>query len=324
VAQAPRRLIARVDPRIGAVLSDLRPLAYTGGADPEEDQPGYVRAASAIRRLGDRLVIVQDDTSVLAILRGGRVDPLLLPRGAGGRRVFGDDLGNKHDKMDLEACAALPDGRLVAFGSGSLPPREVLVVIEPDLSTRVVDGAPLYRILREELAFSGPELNVEGALVVGDRLRLFQRGNGAPRGGLQPVDATGDLPLAAFLGWLDGGGQAPELTDVVQVDLGAVAGVRLTFTDAALTAAGQVAFLACAEDSPDSIRDGEVVGCRVGVMEGAEVRAADVVDEAGRPVRLKLEGIERRPDGDYDVVADMDITGEPAVIGRLRVTGPGF
>src|SRR5690606_41523005 len=40
VAQAPRRLIARVDPRIGAVLSDLRPLAYTGGADPEEDQPG--------------------------------------------------------------------------------------------------------------------------------------------------------------------------------------------------------------------------------------------------------------------------------------------
>jgi hypothetical protein len=49
----------------------------------------------------------------------GVVRPVLLPPHASGRRVFDDTLGNKLEKLDLEACVMLPDARFVAFGSGS-------------------------------------------------------------------------------------------------------------------------------------------------------------------------------------------------------------
>src|SRR5690606_8903131 len=141
--------------------------------------------------------------------------------------------------------------------------------------------------------FAGSELNIEGAVVVGDALRLFQRGNGAPRDGLMPVDATGDLELAGFLRWLDGG-PVPALERVRQYDLGQVGGVRFGFTDATVLPDGRVAFIAGAEDSPDTYHDGIVVGCRFGVIDGDEVRIGEIVDADGRPSRLKLEGIDWR------------------------------
>lgn len=81
-----------------------------------------MRAASAVCRSGGRLVIIQDDTNVLTYRHDdGHTEAVLLPAGEGGRRTFDGWQGNKHAKMDLEACAALPDGRLVALGSGSTP-----------------------------------------------------------------------------------------------------------------------------------------------------------------------------------------------------------
>ena len=43
--------------------------------------------------------------------------------------MFDDVRGNKKLKLDLEACIVLPDGRLVAFGSGSSPQREKIVTV---------------------------------------------------------------------------------------------------------------------------------------------------------------------------------------------------
>lgn len=96
-----------------------------------------------------------------------------------------------------------------------------------------------------------------------------------------------------------------------------------TFTDAALTAGGAVAFLACAEASPDTYRDGEVLGCRVGIIRGRDVRTANIRHPDGSPVVLKLEGIEARPGdaGCFDVVADPDRPDEPALRARLVVRG---
>ncbi len=82
-------------------------------------------------------------------------------------------------KMDLEACALLPDGRLIALGSGSTAARERIVVVTPDDGVRVVEGAATYAQLRARGDSSGSELNLEGAVVVDGVLRLFQRGNGA-------------------------------------------------------------------------------------------------------------------------------------------------
>ena len=315
------------DPSLTAVLHDLAPLVYSAGGSPEHDVPPHVRAASSVRRRGDRLVIVQDDVNVLvlhhrALDQATTTGAVLLPAGEGGQRSFDQDRGNKHAKLDLEACAALPDGRLVAFGSGSTPARERLVVFGEAESVRVVEAPDFYARLRSEAHFAGSELNVEGALVVGDGLRLFQRGNGAPARGLSPLNATLDLPLAEFLRWLESGSGLPVLEHILQYDLGHAEGVPFTFTDAALMSNESVAFVACAEASPDTYRDGEVLGCRFGIIDPSGVRVCPVVDPDGRPTRLKLEGIESRPESEtcFDVVADMDRPDEPALWGRLEIS----
>ncbi|HLT39150.1 MAG TPA: hypothetical protein VK034_22855, partial [Enhygromyxa sp.] len=271
------------------------------------------------------IVITQDDVNALALLdeRSGRLEPLLLPRGADGRRSFGEATGNKALKLDLEACVTVPDGRLIAFGSGSKPARERIVVVEADRRVTVVEAQALYSMLASASEFAGSELNLEGAIVVDDALRLFQRGNGAPRGELLPVDAIGDLSLEKFLAWLDGG-PLPRLERVRRFELGRIDGVRLGFCDAALLPDGRVAFVAGAEDSPDTYRDGIVVGCRFGIIDGDDVRTADVIDAEGTPSRLKLEGLELRSftadAWEFDVVVDMDDPDTPTRIGILRVT----
>lgn len=303
----------------------MQPLRFAA-AMPELDLPGHVRAGSAVRRWGGRIVITQDDVNALALLdeRSGTLESLLLPPGADGRRSFGEATGNKALKLDLEACVALADGRLLAFGSGSTAARERIVVVSADRAVQVIDAHPLYAMLRDEIEFAGSELNIEGAVVVGDKLWLFQRGNGAARGELLPIDATGELELASLLAWLDDAPLLPKLEHVRRFELGRVHGVRLGFCDAAALPDGRVAFVAGAEDSPDTYRDGVVVGCRFGILDGDDVRTADILDSDGTPSRLKLEGLELRSHGDnvweFDVVADMDDPDNPTRMGTLRVT----
>lgn len=314
-------IVARHDPNLRAVLAEQVQLRYSA-ATP--GLPPHVRAASAVRSWKGGLIVIQDDVNALAFARPtGLATALLLPPGPGGLWHFEERSGTKALKMDLEAAALLPDGRLAAFGSGSTAARERLAILGPDGSVRVVDAAPLYALLRAEPAFAGSELNVEGALVRGDALWLFQRGNGAPeglRGAAHPVNATCQLPLGAFLGWLDHGGPAPAPRDICQYELGSSSGARFGFTDAALTRDGRIAFLACAEDSPDAVRDGPVRGCRLGFLEGGRARTLDVVDGEGRPSTLKLEGLETSGKASELVaVADMDDPDRPAVCVRLRL-----
>lgn len=307
-----------------ARLGPPRSLRFAG-ADEARDLPGHVRAGSALRRWGERLVVVQDDVNALALLdeRAGTVAPLVLPAGAGGRRQFSERRGNKAAKMDLEACAVLPDGRLLAIGSGSTPARGHMVVVDTEHHVRVVDAAPLFEQLRARRDFAGSELNLEGAVVVGDRLRLFQRGNGAVVDGHAAANAVGDLELGAFLRWLDHGDSSPRLLSVQRFDLGEVGGVPFGFTDATALPDGRVVFLAGAEASPDSYRDGDVLGARVGLVDGDRVVLAEILDVTGRPTSLKLEGVDFvgvTPAGGIElvVVADMDDPELPAVMASLH------
>ena len=317
-----RRLVAEYTPSLRAVLQAGRLLRYTSGGGVRDGVPAHVRAASAIRRTGSRLIVVQDDVNALAVLDAtGGVVPLLLPTGPGGQRVFEDRSASKHLKMDLEAGVVLPDGRLVAFGSGSSPKREQLVVVGPRSSVQVVPAAGVYAGLRRCTDAMGADLNIEGAVVQGDRLRLLQRGNGA-RGCGCAGSAIFDFSLAVFVAWLQGSHAMPVVTAMIEVDLGETNGVPFGFTDAAITDDGRLAFIACAEDSRDVRSDGPVLGCRFGWLDEASLRFADVVDPHGRPTTVKLEGIESRVGTDrvFDVVADMDRTDEPAWAFELHVS----
>jgi hypothetical protein len=308
-----------------AVLRDVVPMTYADGGDPIADYPAYVRASSAVRRWKAGLVVVQDDVNVLALRdRTGAFRPLLLPQGEGGRRQFDDSLGNKAAKLDLEAGVVLPDGRFVALGSGSTARREHIAVAWPDGEIDLREAGEFYDLLRNTPQFAGAELNLEGAVVVGERLRLLQRGNGAPTETTPAVNATADIDLADWVRWLDGEGPLPPLLAVVQYDLGTVDGVPLCFTDAAALSPEMVVFLAGAEASADAANDGAVADWRVGVIDGEGVWIWKIRNERGEPVRLKLEGIEPLDEegGDllrFTVVSDVDRPDQPALIGTLEL-----
>lgn len=294
----PRAILP--DPRLTARILRTAPLLYTEGADPELDRPAHVRAGSGIAWVGDRLAVVQDDAAFLALVDPvtAEVRAIALEAAEGGVRQFGDERGNKHLKADLEACVTVPhEGAevLLAFGSGSTPKREQVLVgrrlhtAEPAVD--MVDASSLYALLRAERSFSGSEMNIEGAALVGSVVRLFNRGNGAARDGHLPVDASCDLPLSVLLAYLvDPSGPPPVPDNVVQHDLDAIDALRLGFTDATAHG-GTVYFSAAAEDSPDATRDGRVAGSVLGVLDEEGGRWTLLVDSEGAPFDGKVEGI---------------------------------
>lgn len=313
---------ALLDPALRAVVRDRRPLLYAGGADARLDRPAHVRAGSALAWLGGQLVVVQDDASFFALLDGDATRDVPLPSHDGARQ-FDDARGNKARKLDLEAALALGDGTILAFGSGSTPARERIATLGPDGEATLVDASALYAALRAERAFAGSELNVEGAARLGERVVFFQRGNGAPVGGLAPRNATAWLALADLLAYL-AGGAVPALADVEAYDLGEIDGVRLTFTDGA--ARGEaLLYLAAAEASPDAVRDGPVSGVALGVLDprGEGPRYA-LLEEGGARFTGKAEGLAFDPGAKARayVVIDRDDPSAPAELCTVELSGP--
>jgi hypothetical protein len=257
-----------------------------------------VSAASGLVALADRICLVADDEVFLSVY------------GLDGRpwqriQLFADVLpedhaGRKRRKPDLEAIALLPDGRVIALGSGSTDARRRAALLEPvrDAAARVIDLAPLY----VRLADSVPDLNIEGATVSGDALWLLQRGNGASR-----FNATIELDLAAVLRSLEATASvgAEARRTVTQVEVGYLDGVALTFTDAIARPGGGLIFSAAAEDTADTYHDGVCVGSIIGTLVDGRVTNRVQVNPT-----LKLEGIALAGDGasgpELFLVADPD------------------
>ncbi len=346
-ARVTARVTARVEPALGAQVIARRPLLYRDGAHAALDRPGHVRAGSALARLdAHTFAVVQDDASFVAIVKGVGAESELVVHdvplpASDGVRQFDDGRGNKNAKLDLEACLALDGGALlVAFGSGSSPRRERVVLIDDPAGATpravVVEASALYTAMRSEPAFCGSELNVEGAALAGDDVIFLQRGNGAPCDERVAVDASVRVDRTRLVEYLrslargDGNTKVdtklaacPPLRDVVGWDLGVASGTRLTFTDAVATRGRWTAFLACAEDSPDATRDGPVAGVVIGRLDDRE-RVAEtgvIVDERGAPLLDKAEGIalDEHDSGRAWLVIDRDDATRPAELLELRL-----
>jgi hypothetical protein len=316
----------------GARVLSRRPLRYDDGADATRDRPAHVRAGSGcafidIPGVGRRLAVVQDDAHFIALVdvdrdvgRGG-VGAIELPAGPGGLRQFDSTRGNKKDKLDLEALVSLTvDGRpaLLGIGSGSggTARREHLVLCTFDddgaATVEVFAGSAFYRELARK-SFTGDERNLEGAVVVGDRLRLFNRGNGAG----EARDAVGEVSLTQLLRHLRDPllHAAPPLQQVQALHLGDVDGTRLTVTDAAVHPDGRTLFLAAAEASPNTWDDGEVKGTALGVLgKDGTTTLWPLLDEQGLALTDKVEGIAVDPTNPKRafVVVDKDDPHAPA------------
>jgi hypothetical protein len=355
-------LRATIDPSLSIRVLSTRELRYSqpervgpemesAGFTPAlgDDRPEHVRAASGLAITCGRLAVLQDDCAFIAMVAGEEVASLVLPSGPGGRRRFEVGLGNKHEKLDLECCVAVGDD-LFAFGSGSLPVRERVVHV--GYSTKLIDAAPLYTRLREEV---GSAVNIEGVAIVaanvvrtperlptratppssaysgalslwpdvadevdsGNEIWFFHRGNTGPRDPGPTIVRFAKTPL---LRWLLGNGPVPDARSVGRVELGDIDGVPYGFTDA-IGVGDHAYYLAAAEDSPNAIDDGRVLGSQLGVIRGAEFRVAPLVVDG---VAVKAEGLAFMPGHPQRawVAIDPDAIDQPARLLEVELVGP--
>jgi hypothetical protein len=287
---------AALDPALSARVIEARPLGPGSG-------PPAVRAGSALLRAGDRLLVVQDDAFEVVWID---LPDLALERlallGAGSALP-------KAEKPDFEAAFAAPDGTLVVVGSASASKRRFVAKIRGQ-EVELIDAGGLFDAVAEAL---GGTPNIEGAALVGETVTLLHRGSG----GGPFANASVDVPLEAFFGG------EPRCHSVRRFDLGAIGSVPLTFTDAAPLGENRLLYLAVAEDTPDAIADGPVVGGAIGVIEPGGARYTRLLLENGEPFTAKAEGIALDSGGRSGfLVTDPDSPDAPAELCRIRLEGP--
>jgi hypothetical protein len=151
-------------------------------------------------------------------------------------------------------------------------------------------------------------------------LRLLQRASKR-----HPQNACIDLRLA---GVLDGLGFSDAvdrrvLVDSLLVDLGAIDGIPLGFTDGAALPGGALMFTAVAEDSESSYEDGPCAGAAVGMADrDGHVRFLQPLD-----ANHKVEGIDAQVEGVVIrllLVTDADDENTPACLLSSVISGYPF
>jgi hypothetical protein len=294
------------------VVSKIRSLnlskATTAG------QPLHLSAASGLVCVHSFIYVVADDELHLGVFSKANSEPGHLIRLFDGALPDSKSI-RKKQKPDLEALLLLPafgkyhQGALLALGSGSTPNRRLGALLGLDAQgavhgpPSVVDLSPILAPLDDEFA----ALNIEGAVCVGEELRLFQRGNKR-----HTENAIIRFKLSALLDLLGSGRTAAiKPFDIIAFDLGQIEGIPLSFTDAVALPDGDMVFSAVAEDTGDSYNDGPCVGAAIGVTgNDGTLRCLHRLDPP-----CKVEGVDAKVDGDVVrllLVTDADDANIPA------------
>ncbi len=260
------------------------------GARASIGRPKFVSAASGIAKVGNFFYVAPDDEKHIARfdVKGKTPGALLRAVDGGLPQAL---VPRKKKKPDFESVCVLPafsgfpNGAVMATGSGSGPNRQraALWALNADGSTkgqpRLVDFSPLYKALAAKVE----DLNIEGVTVVGNHLRLLQRGNESGS-----KNMLIDLDLKKVLGALAAGHSPTEsmVTAKKTVELGTLSGVRLCLSDASALPDGRMAFSAVAEDTASSFEDGPCLGSAVGII-GTDGRVERIKTLSG----YKVEGV---------------------------------
>lgn len=276
-------------------------------------------AASGMWVENDRLYVVADDALELGVfdLQSGKP-------GRGLRILHGalpdDPAQRKKLKPDFESLTRVPDshryphGALLAFGSGSTQQRKRAMAWAFASPGQLAEAPELFSLqaLYEPLEAQFADLNIEGLVIQGNKLMLWQRGNN-----LNPQSSLIEYRLDEVFRLLDqqpGAAQALQPLHIEHYALGRVEGVPLTFTDACALEDGGYLFTAAAENTEDSYRDGECVGAAIGLIgPDRQLKGMWPVEPAH-----KIEGIsaKRANDGRLRIllVTDADDPQTPALL----------
>ncbi len=290
------------------------------------DDGSPVRAASGIARLGDAWLVVQDDATHVAHYTEQSITALRVFDAVDGHDVFSEARGTKHLKPDLEAACELDvDGRpaVLVLGSGSTARRmrgALVTMTDAGPHVAVADLGSLYERARRQLDVANADVNFEGACCVDGSLRWFNRGNpgaGAP-------SASVDIDLADLVDVFRRGRSAGSVRVSMprRYDLGRVGGVDLTVTDAVALPCGRVLVCGAAEDTPNTIDDGPVVGSVLAVLDGESVERIAPIPRVDRDV-AKVEGLALIHHGERRsrvlAVVDSDDPGAASFLLELRI-----
>jgi hypothetical protein len=263
-------------------LTHLRDLAVD---TPLPSGHAFLSAASGMVVCGSALYVVADDARCLGVFDCEAAGPgRLIPLIAGDLPV--DPAERKKQKPDFEILLALPHPgatRLLAMGSGSTPQRMRGAVIDlhghnapapdPIANVRLIDLQALFAAIAPLV----PEINLEGAVLRGDQLLLFNRGNME-----YPASQIIAVPLAALL---EGGPVTATLR--AELQLPTVSGVPLTVTNACPLESGHILLSAVAEATDNSYADGALMGAAIVELDAdLNVRVIEPLDPM-----LKVEGL---------------------------------
>lgn len=280
----------------------------------------HIAAASSLVRIGETLYVIADDELYIGVFPDLAEGPGHMVQILDGH-LSTDTEVRKKEKPDLESAMLLPAfeehpyGGVMTLGSGSKPDRCAGALLPLDESGGpaghyiTVDLRPLYERLEGDVG----AVNIEGASVVDDTVRLLQRGNDG-----DGMNGVVDLELAPILEALVA--SEPWPTDVKRIEprsLGELKGVSLCFADSSPLKDDRQVFAASAEDTSDG-GDGVIIGSALGVM----TPDGDVsfVDEVDQPI--KIEGLTARiEDDDISVlmVTDADDPDTPSPLLEARL-----
>ncbi len=253
-------------------------------------------SASGIELVGATAYVISDDSPFLYRFRATDLTPHEPIRLFEPEKIVEGRIPKKR-KPDLEAIALLPAdaaggaGLLIA-GSGSKKRRDggFWVALDPDGATGAVqplDLEALYDVLRDHLP-ADQKLNLEALAATDTELLLFQRSVGTAAGRVcfrLPLPAVRALlhteapPIPAFQGM-------PYNVPDLDGQPGGLSG--------ACVFEGRLFVTASVEISDDPVRDGEVLGSFVGLLDlrqPADGHFAHLAWPDGRPFREKVEGV---------------------------------
>lgn len=248
----------------------------------------FLCAASGIEFWNEHFYVVSDDELTLLKLSQDLAHRQLITLFEG--TLPENQKERKKRKPDLETLTLLPDHqRLLCLPSGSRPNRTKAALVDAR-GPVILELQTVFKTLAKKI----PELNIEGAYVRGNCLKLLQRGNGRSR-----FNAILSLDLDRFLR------DEVRNLEVSPVDLGSLRGTPLSFTEGVLVN-GEEWFLAVAEATESTYEDGAFIGAVLGKMAEGKVILMEELNLSSKPEGLTM------CQGSFYLVTDDDDRKKPS------------
>ncbi len=246
-----------------------------------------ISAASGLVKNNDLFYVIADDEFSLAMfsIQDSNLDTI-IPLITGS--LPSDNKLRKKLKPDWESLVYISskyNNALLAVPSGSEENRRlgILANIEDINSSKPTVRAIDFTSIYEELSKTLKSLNIEGACITNDSLKLFQRGNG-----INNVNAIIDLNLAGTIDDLENSSKiaASRIEKIQTFELGSISECSYGFTDAC-SVGENIYFLAVAEDTQSTYDDGTFKGAYLGCMN----LKGEIFQQADIPISAKPEGL---------------------------------